>query len=303
MFSTVRPFILYALSAVHAGSGSEIGVVDLPIQRERHTGYPKIESSSLKGALRASLTHDAPKEMVELVFGSEPKDERETTENTSGDSVAAAISLADARILLFPVRSLRGVFAWITCPHVLQRLNYELEIYKTGLPTLPVPPENTISSERLFVGGSQKVVLEEYTYSVEMDETTKMLAQRLETLLFAGTSIQNRLADRLIILPDDEFSEFVQLSTELNARVRIDSATGTVTDGGLWYEENLPPESVLYSFMFIGEPRRQLDNFTTVADVEQFVRSERYCPSVFQLGGNSSLGRGMLRRIWMEGDQ
>ena len=68
MFSTVRPFILYALSAVHAGSGSEIGVVDLPIQRERSTGYPKIESSSLKGALRASLVHDAPKEMVELVL-------------------------------------------------------------------------------------------------------------------------------------------------------------------------------------------------------------------------------------------
>ena len=40
---------------LHAGSGNDLGVIDLPIQRERHTEYPKIEGSSLKGALREAL--------------------------------------------------------------------------------------------------------------------------------------------------------------------------------------------------------------------------------------------------------
>jgi len=40
---------------LHPGSGSELGIVDLPIQRERHTGYPKIEGSGLKGSLREAI--------------------------------------------------------------------------------------------------------------------------------------------------------------------------------------------------------------------------------------------------------
>lgn len=48
MFTYAKPFLLHAISSVHAGSGSELGIVDLPIQREKHTGFPKIESSTLK---------------------------------------------------------------------------------------------------------------------------------------------------------------------------------------------------------------------------------------------------------------
>ena len=45
-------FHIYAETSIHAGTGSDIGIVDLPIQRERHTEYPVIWSSSLKGAIR-----------------------------------------------------------------------------------------------------------------------------------------------------------------------------------------------------------------------------------------------------------
>ena len=44
---------LYAISPCHVGSGSSVGVVDLPIQRERHTNWPVIQASGMKGALRA----------------------------------------------------------------------------------------------------------------------------------------------------------------------------------------------------------------------------------------------------------
>ena len=54
---------------------------------------------------------------------------------------AGALSLTDARILAFPVRSLKGVFAWVTCPAVLGRLNRDLKLgdsaNELALPSAP----------------------------------------------------------------------------------------------------------------------------------------------------------------------
>ena len=47
--------MFHALSPIHAGSGSSTGAVDLPIQRERHTARPIVQSSGLKGALREAV--------------------------------------------------------------------------------------------------------------------------------------------------------------------------------------------------------------------------------------------------------
>lgn len=55
MYRLVRPLFLICETPLHAGSGSDLGIVDLPIQRERHTGFPEIEGSSLKGALREAI--------------------------------------------------------------------------------------------------------------------------------------------------------------------------------------------------------------------------------------------------------
>lgn len=293
MFSVVKPLLLYGVTSVHAGSGSDLGVVDLPIQREQHTGYPKIEGSSLKGAIRAhvsSLVEEDAK--VEAVFGSELAANNES-------SVAGAVSFSDARILLFPIRSMRGVFAYITCPHVLQRFNQELETFAPDYPLLPVPEPNTISASALLVGNSEKIVLEEYTYDVQVDQTTQQLAEQLEAIIFTTPTGKGRLANRLVVLPDDDFSDFVQLSTEVNARTKIDPETGTVKEGGLWYEENLPPESVLYSFVFFGESRMDQDNpFVSVEEIVSYLEDDQVFSPVFQLGGNSTIGRGMIRRIW-----
>lgn len=40
--------ILHAISPVHAGAGSATGAVDLPIQRERHTGWPLLSGWSVR---------------------------------------------------------------------------------------------------------------------------------------------------------------------------------------------------------------------------------------------------------------
>ena len=50
MFEKRAAVFLYALSPVHMGAGSAIGVIDNPIQRERHTNHPCFAGSGIKGA-------------------------------------------------------------------------------------------------------------------------------------------------------------------------------------------------------------------------------------------------------------
>ena len=97
---------IHALTGLHPGSGTALGVVDLPVQRERHTQWPVVPGSSLKGVLRDTCRPDKSEadkhEQWLAVFGPETAD---------ADAHAGALSLTDARILAFPVRSLRGRFA------------------------------------------------------------------------------------------------------------------------------------------------------------------------------------------------
>ena len=298
MFSHNGLLFLHAVTSIHAGSGSELGLVDLPIQREKHTGYPKIESSSLKGAIRATVQATVDKtpnaSRMQVVFG------RESANNQS-DAQAGAISFSDARLLLFPVKSLRGVFAWITCPLVLKRFNEELKLYRSEGKLLTIPSGDGVSvaANSLIVNpqtDTKQVVLEEYTYSVQLTDECQKLARQLVEMVFDG--IDNGFTDRLIVLPDDDFVDFVTLSTEVNARIRIDPNTGTVQAGALWYEENVPPETVFYSYCFAGNSRISNQEVMKAEEVLSFLKQVEVFPPCFQLGGNSSLGKGILRRIW-----
>jgi CRISPR type III-B/RAMP module RAMP protein Cmr4 len=60
MFQAACMLYVYAETPLHAGSGRGLGGVDLPIQRERVTGYPIVQASSLKGKLRAEAYLCAP---------------------------------------------------------------------------------------------------------------------------------------------------------------------------------------------------------------------------------------------------
>ena len=55
MFEQQAAVFLYAVSPVHMGAGQAIGVIDNPIQRERHTGHPCLAGSGIKGAVRHSF--------------------------------------------------------------------------------------------------------------------------------------------------------------------------------------------------------------------------------------------------------
>ena len=88
MYQTSKVLFLYCESPLHAGAG-EGGVIDLPIQRESRTNLPKIESSSLKGALRETMRKIVTKDELFAAFGPEK----------TNDASRGALAFTDARLL------------------------------------------------------------------------------------------------------------------------------------------------------------------------------------------------------------
>src|SRR6266699_5707264 len=127
MITETTILYLYVETPLHAGVGSGLSSIDLPIQRERTTQYPMIQGSGIKGKLRATAEYAKfPEEDIKVLFG--------PTATGVGDDYAGALIAGDARILLFPVRSLSGVFAYTTSYDVLNRFRRDLEREKTNTP-------------------------------------------------------------------------------------------------------------------------------------------------------------------------
>ncbi len=327
MFKTATPFFIRAITPVHAGSVNDLGIVDLPIQREGHTGFPKIEASTLKGSIRDAFElkakskeneEDKIKEEIKihLIFG---YDETNASQNVRNffetldfTQFSSAIAFADARILLFPVKSLKGVFAYATCPQVLKRLNEDLKMAFLGDEIeingdkkkideiLSVPNENTVANEsKLIVQGNQ-VVLEEYLFEVEKKQEVSELAQILSRL----TGIEeDSLKERLIVLSDDDFADFVKLSTEVITRIKINNETGTVDQGALFTEEYLPAETVMYSIaffspLFVPEDKKEKikeklgNSFDFSEDTTKNFFKD--LSKILQIGGNETIGKGFI---------
>lgn len=313
------PFFLRTLSSLHAGSGDDNGLVDLPIQRELVTGYPKIEASTLKGSVRSRVEQlGADNTKIHLAFGYDDSSIYKNGAAFSGEGsatayaryFAGALTFTDARLLLFPVRSMRGLFAQVTCPYILQRLAEDLELGEEVVKTFKSadevftsnaeqPAECLTAVGKLQHGG--KVILEEYVFNVKTEG-----AAELANAFHKATGLD---ISRLVVLPDDVFSDFTQLFTERMTRNKIDDDTGTVDGGGLFTEEYLPPESVLYSLLIADKPRQPEEkpgerkarplpgDFKESKDVHRFITDECWGKDkkkILQVGGNATVGKGIV---------
>lgn len=310
MYKQTRAMFFQVLTSMHAGGGSQLGVVDLPIQREGHTGFPKVEASSLKGSLRRAVEQTAPKREVERFFGPENPDEL----------YSSSVSFSDARLLFFPVRSVKGVFAWVTCPLVLQRFLDDMRLVHMDIfKELPFDSIPLVTAESKLISkepdkstkGSDNsssvkleecVMLEEYVFKVikEKSGTFTAFLDKLLQVLPASELMKKHLKSHAIIVSDDDFSDFVQLSTEVVTRIRIDNETGTVADTGLFNEEYLPSESLMYSLVFISDEHRAISKDKLQTEVplekaESIAKTiEKWIPETFQIGANLTLGKGFV---------
>ncbi|MGX9366805.1 type III-B CRISPR module RAMP protein Cmr4 [Desulfoplanes sp. PS50] len=288
--NNVSMCVLYGVTPLHAGSGQATGVVDLPIQRERHTGWPMVQASGVKGAFRDWFTRyfaanqdskfqgDQARKLDDIVFGKEEK---------SGDSGhAGAISVSDARLLLFPVRSNVAPFVWLTCPAILQRLKRDMKIMEEQ-DDFEIPEPTGDDAIFLTPGiDKQEIVLEDLAVS------QKQQALGAVTALIGKLAPQ---ATRVLLVTDNNFKFLVETATEVQPQIRIKEDTGTTQDGSLRYQELLPSDSVLYVMTFFTS-ERTAESKMQADMIKECVKDA--LSSHVQMGGDMTMGRGIMEINW-----
>jgi CRISPR-associated protein Cmr4 len=280
---TLNVFI-YTETSLHAGTGSSVSVVDLPIQRERSTQYPLVQGSGVKGALRQQMNVNADDKLI--LFGSAD------TQNASEH--AGALAVGDAQIVLFPVRSLVGVFAYVTCAHVLARIKRSA----TGLPALnaTVKDGSALVTAKSSVTAEVNAVLEEFTFTAtENSSVTSIAAWLADNALPAGEEYaywRSKLKTSLIVLSDNDFRDFVVNSTEITTRVRLSPGTKTVEGGALWTEEALPSDTLLMSMVMVRNSRKK-DHERDANDLAVIV-GKALSGARIQIGGDETTGSGFV---------
>lgn len=288
-----RLTLVHAMSPLHAGTGQSVGAIDLPIARERPTGIPLIPGSSIKGSLRAR-SQGRDSQMTRDVFG---------PDTASSSDHAGSVQFSDAHLLLLPVRSVRGTFAWVTSPYLIRKFARGAREAGLDLARLPGSPgmdkccvlENTLT---IPGGDPPKVVLEDLDFLVEpaQQETLRAFVIDLGNVLFpeGSTDFQDwrrTLVERICLVHDDVMSFLLETATEVNAHIRLNNEAKTVERGGLWYQESLPAETVLAGLV-VAASVKAVNGRSERQASELIDHVVSLTNGLVQLGGKATTGQG-----------
>lgn len=276
---------LHTLSALHCGAGQSAGVIDLPIARDRATNLPLVPGSSLRGVLRDDFAGKDGKEspLEKTLFG--PR-----SIGGADDAYAGALAVGDAHLLLLPIRALAGIVAYATCPFILKRYAKDANIAIAAPELLDTQAFHASGNVNSLAG---KIVLEDLDLVPVHKSEADAWAQAIAKIVFPDDAEgQKDIVARFLILPDSVFSFLAETATEIRARIAIDNDTGIVINGALWYEENLPAESVLWGIYGLTDSRAKNENIKA-DDLAEKIPAE----ALIQLGGKAGVGRGLTRFI------
>ena len=102
---------------------------------------------------------------------------------------------------------------------------------------------------------------------------------------------RRRLGERIAVLDDDDFAWFVRYGLCIQARNVLDD-DGSKRSRNLWYEETLPPDTVMYALV-MGRSDGVLETLDTL-----FPETDPY----LQVGGNETVGQGWFAVHVRRGD-
>jgi CRISPR-associated protein Cmr4 len=300
MFQETRIAFLYCVSPVHMGTGTAVGgLIDNPIQRERHTEYPMMAGSGIKGAIRHDYwAQHEDSNVLNRLFGPEQ----------SAAEHAGALSFSDGQLVAFPVRCAKAGFVYATSPLLLARLKRQLALANVqadwAIPNLESGKCQIVNHELMT---DNKLALEAYELEPKVETALKTISDWLAVNALPVDKdfayFREKLANDLVLLSDDELHYFVVNSTVVEPHVRIDDISGTADGGALFYTENLPPESLLFSVIMASQERyKRGDSAENRLDATQIINtlvdgSENWQAlqgRMLQFGGDATTGRGQI---------
>lgn len=300
MYNQAKLFTLYGLTSVHPGAGTSLSYVDLPVQREKHTSFPVIPGSGIKGVIRNLAERSwNNNQKVNTYFGCE-----------EGGDTASKVSFTDAKILFYPVRSVRGIFGWITCPYVLKRFSKEVNNIGAGSFSIEDDFFNDLSDEKAIVNSNSVLCIDNKSINnqnnqnnqIGLEEFLLQAEKKDLSSMFNKNGLIDSIKDfssRLAIVSDNVFTDLVNYAIEVRTRIKIDQTTGTVAQGALFTLELIPSESIFYGFYFLKPERKEnLDNNgkatnhnqTNNVKIEDLINDK-----IIQIGGDETIGCGLMK--------
>ena len=92
-------FVIECLTNLHVGNGDvNFNIIDNEVERDVVTGFPTINSSGVKGALRAFFEENKLLSKIKGIFGSDE----------NGSTTSGALKFLSANLLALPIRSISG---------------------------------------------------------------------------------------------------------------------------------------------------------------------------------------------------
>ena len=181
----------------------------------------------------------------------------------------------------------------MTCPDALERLRRDAGWLDLDIGAFDIPgiDDDEETSPAIVPNGSTPgdLFLEEYRFETEARDLDPLIT--MLTGLMQRDGAKDALTRQLVIVSNDSFAHLVQHATPVNAHIAIDARTKTVTGGALWYEETLPPETLLYTCLSANAARKEkaeLEAGHILALVLDLFEAHPW----LQLGGNETVGMG-----------
>ncbi len=279
---------LFTRTPLHVGAGASVGAIDQPIIRERHTGFPVIPGTALKGVLAdRHLQRTADGQFVKdekgrtlrsetgrQLFG---KQDHEVGEDEAG--LSGSISFGEAKLLAFPVRSARGCFAWLTSPLALRRWQRD-DAGRTNLGDIPSPAREEACFDATTLGHEGQALFEDYVFRQHATSIPADWLGALEQAQPDTETVWRKLCrSHLALVSDETLSLFARAACEVAQHVRIDDETGTAADKALFNQENVPAETLFYA---------------PLTELRAGALAQLTVPPALQIGGDATTGLGFL---------
>lgn len=228
---------LYSLipkTDLHAGAGGEVaGIIDNLVQRNSTTGFPCINNSSLKGAVKQHA-HNNKMLKIKEIFGS---DTSVNTGTSQDESQQGNTAFGQAELLALAVPADRTMFLLLTSGEVLDLYLENLQLY--GFDLTQIEPLIT----KIKKVGS--ILTEAYTGAYTP------LNKRVGITYIATTESEGLLLkkifgdyyERLAVISNEDF---IELASDFYLPVAAHNAIDDGKSENLFYTQNLPMQSVFY---------------------------------------------------------
>lgn len=194
-----------------------------------------------------------------------------------------ALSIGDARLLLFPVRSSAAPFLWVTCPAVLARLRRDLE-RTIGIEIPPAPSVKTdeIVTSNAWNHGEEAIAAEDVVLKPRAGYDVSKLLALLPSDGSAYEGFAKEVEASFGLVSDEVFGFLVRTATE----VRV--AGGMLGDeANPSFDEAIPSDTLFY-VPVIGMGTKD-DKAASLKHLTEGVGTH------MRIGGGEHVGRGWAR--------